>query len=71
MFLMLTLKGSIEFEEDKSLLSFRLKFGFVWQKLQSILLLQGSLPMPTNERSCKLNWCLNDETYFKLTQITF
>ena len=39
-------------------------YGFIWQKLQSILLLQGSLPMQTNECCCKLNWCLNDKNIF-------
>ena len=47
----------MEFVEAQQLLCIPPNYGFIWQHLQNIALMQGPLPLQTEEQSW-VDWCL-------------
>ena len=55
------------FVEARQLLRIPPNYGFIWQQLQNIPLMQGPLPLQTREQSW-IHWCLKGQT--SLLQVT-
>ena len=53
----------MEFVESGQLLRISHNYGFIWQQLQNITLMQGPLPLHTGEQPWT-DWCLKGQTLF-------
>ena len=57
----------LEFVEARQLLHIPPNYGFIWQQIQNIPLMQGPLPLQTREQPW-IDWCLQGQT--SLLQVT-
>ena len=61
----------LEFEDAKERLCVPPNYGFIWQKLQSITLVQRSLPMQQVDGELWMDWCLKSPLIFYTTILIF